>query len=689
LREKGIEAQATLDHFIDVGIHLGLRSSTHFNSGDLKQTNLDACEQFIRDNINHNTKSQKLSLTKKIYSQEHYSDKEYDVIVPIYDGLEQTKLLLSSLIKSKNNTKYKVVLVYDDGPDDKLLEYVKKFTIENSARFDLIINESNLGFVKTVNNAFFKFTRQEKDVVILNADTIVSDHWLDRLTWHADYNYKVATVTPFSNNGTICNFPNFEGFSSEGFAAKVTSVSDALHNVNAGISVQVPTGVGFCMFVSRDVLNEIGGFNEAAFGLGYGEENDLCRRAEKSGFINLHALDLFVLHEGGVSFASKNIDKSLHAKNLLNLHPEYNQVVLESFAFDWAKGYKLRGFAEWLNQSNAKIKIYLTHGLGGGTDKFVEHNLDINQINLIVSPKQNKIQVKFIYEEFENTIDLDMSEYVDLLDRVSISKIEVHHRLGWSDNILHYSLRSCQTYDVVVHDFHWLCARLYGLKSDGKNCGITKDLDECLSCVSMKPSGCWVADPLLLRQETRNIFNGANKVICSSRYVKNKMVTLLGINNVVIDTKRWRKISAEPQKDRKLIKKTVRKGVILGALNEHKGLRIVEKMLPLFSKGNISIVHIGSVIGDAKLKMKSTGVYNEKYVIDLIDNQAPDFIWLPSVAEETYSFTLSEALATKYPIFVNNVGSLPERARQNEAVAVIDVGKTPQNIFEQMLEYLQ
>ncbi len=48
--------------------------------------------------------------------------------------------------------------------------------------------------------------------------------------------------------------------------------------------VELPTGIGFCMAIKRTCISDIGGFNAAQFGLGYGEENDFCRRAaQKTG----------------------------------------------------------------------------------------------------------------------------------------------------------------------------------------------------------------------------------------------------------------------------------------------------------------------------------------------------------------------------------------------------------------------
>ena len=56
------------------------------------------------------------------------------------------------------------------------------------------------------------------------------------------------------------------------------------------------------MAVRRAAAESLGFFDEAAFGRGYGEENDFCRRAALAGWRNVLCEDAFVVHRGGQSF---------------------------------------------------------------------------------------------------------------------------------------------------------------------------------------------------------------------------------------------------------------------------------------------------------------------------------------------------------------------------------------------------
>ena len=52
----------------------------------------------------------------------------------------------------------------------------------------------------------------------------------------------------------------------------------------AAQTLDIPTAVGFCMYIRRDCLARTGWFDADAFGTGYGEENDFCLRAAVAGW---------------------------------------------------------------------------------------------------------------------------------------------------------------------------------------------------------------------------------------------------------------------------------------------------------------------------------------------------------------------------------------------------------------------
>src|SRR5205807_2806849 len=131
---------------------------------------------------------------------------------------------------------------------------------------------------------------------------IVYGDWIDRLRAQRSGKAKIGTITPWSNNATLLSYP--AAFANNDFELEIdfAELDRLVARELAGEASDLPTGVGFCLYVARDCLNEIGAFDADAFGRGYGEENDFCLRAAAGGWRNIAACDVFVRHTGGVSF---------------------------------------------------------------------------------------------------------------------------------------------------------------------------------------------------------------------------------------------------------------------------------------------------------------------------------------------------------------------------------------------------
>ena len=242
-----------------------------------------------------------------------------DVIVPVYRGAAQTRACLESVLAHREPD-CEIVVIDDASPEPAVVGYVDALAREG--RVTLLRNESNRGFVQSVNRGMS--LHADRDVVLLNSDTEVPAGWLARLAAHAGRNADAATVTPFSNNATICSYP-FEGLGGGVPGNLGLAGLDAVFaRVNAGVSLAIPTAVGFCMYIRRRALAQLGLFDAERFGRGYGEENDFCMRAAKAGWRHLLAADVYVFHEGSVSFSEDRfalIKASTAA--LVAAHPDY------------------------------------------------------------------------------------------------------------------------------------------------------------------------------------------------------------------------------------------------------------------------------------------------------------------------------------------------------------------------------
>ena len=248
-----------------------------------------------------------------------------DIIVPVYRDLAATRRCLESVFNAADPLMGRVIVINDASPEPELADYCSCLT----ADVDLVLtaHQSNKGFVASVNEGMR--LAEDRDVIILNSDTEVPGDWVTRLATAAQGD-RIASVTPFSNNATICSYPHFCQDNPMSAGHSVASLSGLFAANNLGKSVDIPTGIGFCMFLSRAALDEIGDFDEAAFGRGYGEENDWCLRASAAGWRHLLCGDLFVFHAGGASFGQDAQELQASAMAVLeSRYPDYNKQVAQ------------------------------------------------------------------------------------------------------------------------------------------------------------------------------------------------------------------------------------------------------------------------------------------------------------------------------------------------------------------------
>lgn len=254
-----------------------------------------------------------------------------DVIIPAYRGVSETRRCIESVLASRQETHFELVVVDDASPEPGLVDYLNSLAACSSVT--LLRNPSNLGFVQSVNRGMS--LHPERDVVLLNSDTLAANDWLDRIRRCAYGAAKVGTVTPFSNNATICSYPEFCADNALPEGVESSELDKMFRRVNHGKSIEIPTAVGFCMYIRRACLDQVGLFDAENFGKGYGEENDFSMRAAKAGWKNVLCADTFVYHAGGVSFQSErdwHLTRGLAAMH--RLHPDYDELVRAFLAAD-------------------------------------------------------------------------------------------------------------------------------------------------------------------------------------------------------------------------------------------------------------------------------------------------------------------------------------------------------------------
>lgn len=242
-----------------------------------------------------------------------------DIVIPVYNAANELRRCVES-VRTRTEPPYRLILIDDRSPDPAIAQYFAELRAHLPQHWVLLENDRNLGFVGTANRGM---ALSDNDVVLLNSDTVVTSRWLTKLRRCAASDARIGTVTPFSNNAEICSFPRFCADNPWSELDDPELLNLAMEGAAVPTYPDLPTGVGFCFYIKRELLRRIGNF-DLAFGLGYGEENDFCMRAWKAGYRNVLSEDTLVLHLGGRSFDGKKDE--LGRRNmqlLLERHPEY------------------------------------------------------------------------------------------------------------------------------------------------------------------------------------------------------------------------------------------------------------------------------------------------------------------------------------------------------------------------------
>lgn len=592
-----------------------------------------------------------------------------DIIVPVYRGLEHTRRCIESVLASGMGVPAELIVINDASPEPELVAWLES----QAHRFTLLHNTTNLGFVGTVNRGMRM--HPWRDVVLLNSDTEVANDWLVRLADAAWMDGRTGSVTPFSNNATICSYPRFCEDNPLPPGIEVAELDRLCRGVNPGKRIAIPTAVGFCMYIRRDCLNEVGLFDETLFGKGYGEENEFCMRSGLRGWQHYLAADVFVFHQGGVSFAETQCENQrLGHRALLSCFPNYDQVVQTHVGEDPAASLRF-ALDIALTQISSRPKVLmLNHCRGGGTTRHVRElvgKLGEQGLFWLLEPElegESLALMRLDATGAECTRQIykpeDFGQLLDVLRALNFAHVHYQHTVGLHAFCLSLPERLGVEYDVTLHDAYYICPQVTMTQADGRYCG-EPDARGCDRCLARRPvpgaSGiqAW-------RHDWARFLKGARRLFVPSEDLAERVGRYFPGLKVIVASHEPDLPVAEVKVRRPAVDEALTV-VVLGALSVFKGPNILEACARDARARNLALdFHLlGYAYRDLEQRPDANltvhGPYAEDDLPALLAGLKPHVIWFPGSCPETYSYTLSAALREGYPVLAPRIGSFPER----------------------------
>ena len=597
-----------------------------------------------------------------------------DVIVPVYRGLEDTRRCIESVLRSSCRRPLRLVVLNDASPEPEVTDYLRGLE-GTDPRLLLLENPANLGFVGTVNRGM-ALSRQA-DVVLLNSDAEVANDWLDRLVDAAYCDARVASVTPFSNNATICSYPKF-CVANELPPGWDTAALDRLFaQVAPGQVVDVPTGVGFCMYICRAALDSVGLFDVEAFGKGYGEENDFCQRAAKAGWRNLHALDTFVRHAGGASFGETKSAREIAAmETLRRMHPDYEREVHAFVAEDPAREVRHAVDLARVRAPGLPVVLAVVHDRAGGTLRHVDElaaSLRAETRFLKLAPGGDGTVLLSLPDPAEALalsfrIADEMPALVQLLQDCGVVHLHYHHLIGHSPAVLDLPAVLGLPYDFTAHDYYSFCPQISLTDHRNAYCG-EQGIAQCTTCLQRSPAPQGL-DIQAWRTRYGSFVTGARYVLTPSRDAARRLLAYFPQASVrCAPHTDFAPGDAGPpaQMQRHLPGHTPLRIAVIGALSPIKGADVLEDVAVAAAKTGAALdLHLlgyayRSLRTQPKARLTVHGAYEDKDLPRLLQWLQPDLVWFPALWPETYSYTLSACLKQGLPVVAPDLGAFPER----------------------------
>jgi len=587
-----------------------------------------------------------------------------DIVIPVYRGLAETRRCVESVLTDPARPPGRVIVIDDMSPEPRLSAWLARQAARG--RIHLLRNRRNLGFVGSANRGMREAGRN--DVVLLNADTEVPPGWLVRLSATAFSAPDIASVSPLSNNATICSYPSQRGGPLPP-GLRMAEVDAACRVANAGRAVALPTTVGFCMYLRRAALEDVGSFDAAAFGRGYGEEVDFCQRARARGWRHLLALDVFVFHEGAVSFGPDAEPVARVRKLLADRYPNYEEDVGRFARLDPAGPARFALTAALLRAGGLPAILMIGHGLGGGVRRHLNEltgRLAGRANVLLLEPETARVRLSFPTMPDQSAITLGEEQVEDLaalLRSANVQRLHVHHIMGLSMDLRALVRALDMPFDLTVHDYFTLCPQINFLPYlDAQYCG-EPDARHCNACLAANPAD-GAHDIQSWRHRHAWLFQSADRVICPSADVRDRLARFGLAENAIIaphepvEAGNWRLAPPRLGQREKL------RVALLGVLADRKGYAMVTAVAELAGP-DVEFHLIGYPEKDLPSQVADrftvTGPYEEPDLPDLIQRVRPHLVWFPAQWPETYSYTLSAALAAGAPILATRIGAFPGR----------------------------
>lgn len=326
-----------------------------------------------------------------------------------------------------------------------------------------------------------------------------------------------------------------------------------------------------------------------------------------------------------------------------------------------------------IRDSGLPSLLMVTHALGGGVERHVQelqtvlhnkaHVLTLRphvhaQQVLLIAPlytlvdgvMQNRDVVKLAFKWPQDSRQLQ-----EWLSSFGVSRVHVHHVLGYSDTFWQHLLGWQLPLDLTLHD-HSIFTGNPGLLDEHGHFDL-RWFDKGLSALPLGDEK--------VAQTLQNLALHAQRVIVPSQALATVISKVLPSLSV--------QVHSHPERERdgqypalqqvQLNPEQPLKVLCLGMLGIEKGAYTLVQTAVLAAEQQLDIefILLGACHVTLPKSVRCMGLYQDADLLNLIADIEPHLLWLPAQCPETWSYTLSAGLRAGLPVIASDLGALPER----------------------------
>ena len=305
--------------------------------------------------------------------------------------------------------------------------------------------------------------------------------------------------------------------------------------------------------------------------------------------------------------------------------------------------------------------VFVVHGWGGGIRRHVDDlaALAASRANVALLEPAAGDTVRLRAHGAEAGLYFALPRDYPLLAAVlaaaGVVRLHFHQVKGLPQAILDLPRATGLPYDVTLHDYLAICPQLQLVTEDGRYCGEPGE-PGCTACLAQRPA-FWPLDIRGWRAAFAQLLRGASRVIAPSHDVAARIARY--VPGLAIQV--W------PHPEAPVVVPAVTRVATIGMLSREKGFDTVvacaadahARGLPLaFRILGPSAAPLPAL---PQSRIAMTGEFAEGDLAALLAAERPDVLWFPAQWPETWTYTLSAALAAGVPIVASDLGAPMER----------------------------